>query len=413
MRKSYSQTYIQSQSFGDGESLRRVRTFDSRQLFSDGTLVTPEDIVKYVKYDKDSGMSHLEYPEADFLYHECGIFTPGALVLAVDGSCPGNGTVSAKNSSFGVFFGPDSPLNTYDTITRPSGEKHTNNYSELMAMLHALELLRHHSTIRQWISGHRPLISLRIDVIIITDSKFVHDCLTSWLPYWLRNGFRTAEGKQVVNKDLLLRIHHMIELLSDDLDIQIWHVKRQHNQDADELANRALHTEPIHQAQYTASSSLQHFRYRFMEHAGMMQLVQQYEMFPPQKDFMKMHLDEIIMYLVMGGYDCKFYYEILFGPKYKNDTSYIMYRKLIRVVLYLSLDEPGHCSYPDTVTWRARSMDRYKLSGKNPRPMDKYEALKLQKWCIDNRLFSDGKRLTSLLELIHRTRVEFGLYQWM
>ncbi|TGO62530.1 hypothetical protein BCON_0019g00660 [Botryotinia convoluta] len=390
----------------------RVRTFDPRQLFSDGTLVTPKNIVQYDKY---RGMSYLEYPEADFLYHESGICSPTALVVAVDGACPGNGTTRAERSSFGVFFGPDSPLNTYDTITRPSGEKHTNNYSELMAMLHALELLKHHSGLRKWISEHPMPIhhSFKVDVIIITDSKFVHDCLTLWLPTWLENEFRTVEGKPMVNKDLILRIHHMIELLSNDLNIQLWHVRREHNRDADELAVRALHTQPIYQAQYIDSSSLQHFRSGIIHRTPrIMHLAHEIGIFP-QKSCMEMHLGEIIMYMVMAGKDCGANFKTLFGPEYRSDKLYVMYRKLSRAVLYLSLDEPGHYSYPESVIWIARSTYKYKLAGKNPQPIDTHEARKLRKWCVDNRLFSDGKRLTSLLELIHRTRLEFGLHPWM
>ncbi|KAF7936500.1 uncharacterized protein EAE97_007866 [Botrytis byssoidea] len=386
----------------------RVRTFDTRRLFSDGTPVTPKNIVHYDKY---SGMSYLEYPGADFLYHESEVCSPTALVVAIDGACPGNGTTRAEKSSFGVFFGPDSPLNTYDTITRPSGEKHTNNYSELMAMLHALELLKHHSRLRKWISEHPMPVHhlLKVDVIIITDSKFVHDCLTLWLPTWLENGFRTIEGRPVVNQDLILRIHHMIKLLSEDLNIQLWHVKREHNRDADELANRALRTQPTHQAQYIASSSLQHFRSGIIHRAPrIMHLANEIGIFS-QKNCMEMHLGEIIMSMVMAGKDRGANFETLFGPEYRSDNLYVMYRKLSRTVLYLSLDEPGHHFYPDNFIWTARSTARYQLVGKNPRPFNIYEARKLRKWCIDNRLFSDGKRLTSLLDLIHRTRLEFGL----
>ncbi|TGO31646.1 hypothetical protein BHYA_0457g00020 [Botrytis hyacinthi] len=387
----------------------RVRGFDPR--LSDGTLVTPKD----VQYIKDSGMSYFEYPEANFVYYKSGVYSPRAFVVAVDGACPGNGTTRAKKSSFGVFFGPDSPLNTYDTITRPSGEKHTNNYSELMAILHALELLKHHSGLRNYISDHPLLIhhSFRVDVIIITDSKFVHGCLTSWLPIWLKNGFRTVDGLPVANKDLILRIHHMIELLSDGVDIQVWHVKREHNREADELANRAFHTQPTHQAQYIASSSLQHFRSGIIHRAPRIMHLAHEIGISPQKNCMEMHLGEIIMSMIMAGYDCGEYFRTLFGPEYSSDNLYIMYRKLGRTALYLSLDEPGHCSYPDSVIWKARSTYKFQLVGKHPRPIDKYEAEKLQKWCIDNRFFSDGKRLTSLLELVHRTRVELGLDQWM
>ncbi|KAF7916530.1 hypothetical protein BELL_0130g00010 [Botrytis elliptica] len=383
----------------------RVRAFDPR--LSDGTLVTPKD----VQYNKDSGTSYFEYPEADFVYYETGVYSPRAFVVAVDGACPGNGTTRAERSSFGVFFGPDSPFNTYGTIARPSGEKHTNNYSELMAILHALELLKHHSGLRNYISEHPLLIhhSFRVDVIIITDSKFVHSCLTSWLPIWLKNGFRTVEGNSVANKDLILRIHHMIELLSDNVDIQLWHVGREHNRDADELAVRALRTQTTNQAQDIASSSLQHFRSGIIHRAPrIIHLAHEIGIFP-QNNCMEMNLGDIIMSMVIAGTDHGAHFKTLFGPEYGSDSLYVMYRKLIRAVLYLSLDEPGHYSYPDSVIWMARSTSKYQLAGKHPRPIDTYEARKLRKWCIDNRLFSDGKHLTSLLELIHTFRLEFGL----
>ncbi|KAF7916619.1 uncharacterized protein EAE98_010628 [Botrytis deweyae] len=377
----------------------RVRAFDPR--LSDGTLVTPKD----VQYNKDSGTSYFEYPEADFVSHETGVYSPRAFVVAVD----------------------DSPLNTYGTIARPSGEKHTNNYSELMAILHALELLKHHSGLRNYISEHPLLIhhSFRVDVIIITDSKFVHSCLTSWLPIWLKNGFRTVEGNSVANKDLILRIHHMIELLSDNVDIQLWHVGREHNRDADELAVRALRTQTTNQvqdiassslrtqttnqAQDIASSSLQHFRSGIIHRAPrMIHLAHEIGIFP-QNNCMEMGLGGIIMSMVLAGKDRGANFKTLFGPEYRSDSLYVMYRKLGRAVLYLSLDEPGHYSYPDSVIWTARSTSMYQFAGKHPRPIDTYEARKLREWCIDSRLFSDGKLLTLLLELIHTIRLTFGL----
>ncbi|TGO80830.1 hypothetical protein BPOR_1660g00010 [Botrytis porri] len=280
-----------------------------------------------------------------------------------------------------------------------------------MAMLRALELLKHHSELREWISDQPMSIyhSFKVEVIIITDSKFVHDCLTSWLPIWLKNGFRTVEGKPVANQDLILRIHHMIGLLSGDLNIQLWHVRREQNRDANALAVRALHTQPIYQAQHIASSSLDHFRSGIiLRTPRILHLAHEIGIFP-QKDCLEMHLGEIIMSMVMAGKDCGANFKILFGPEYRSDVSYIMYRKLSRAVLYLSLDESGHYSYPDNFIWTARSTLKYKLLGKRLRPFDAHEAGKLRKWCIDNRLFSDGKRLTSLLELIYRIRLEFGL----
>jgi ribonuclease HI len=39
-------------------------------------------------------------------------------------------------------------------------------------------------------------------VILSTDSRYVMDGLTKWLPGWLRNGWRTASKQPVKNADL-------------------------------------------------------------------------------------------------------------------------------------------------------------------------------------------------------------------
>ena len=61
----------------------------------------------------------------------------------------------------------------------------TNNRMELMAAIRALEALSKPST-----------------VILHTDSKYVMDGITQWLPRWKRNGWKTADKKPVKNEDL-------------------------------------------------------------------------------------------------------------------------------------------------------------------------------------------------------------------
>jgi ribonuclease HI len=61
----------------------------------------------------------------------------------------------------------------------------TNNRMELMAAIRALEALTKPST-----------------VVIHTDSKYVMDGITQWLPRWKKNGWKTADKKPVKNEDL-------------------------------------------------------------------------------------------------------------------------------------------------------------------------------------------------------------------
>jgi ribonuclease HI len=66
------------------------------------------------------------------------------------------------------------------------GEKATtNNRMELMAAIGALEALKKPSA-----------------VTIHTDSRYVMDGATKWLPRWKVNGWRTADKKPVKNDDL-------------------------------------------------------------------------------------------------------------------------------------------------------------------------------------------------------------------
>lgn len=68
------------------------------------------------------------------------------------------------------------------------GWKHaTNNQAELKAVLEFLRATAH----------------LDDDLRIICDSQYVIKCLTEWMPGWKRKGWRKADGKPVLNRDLL------------------------------------------------------------------------------------------------------------------------------------------------------------------------------------------------------------------
>lgn len=66
----------------------------------------------------------------------------------------------------------------------------TNNRMELMAAIMALETLAEACT-----------------VVLHTDSQYVRQGITEWMPNWVRRNWRTAGGAAVKNRDLWERLH--------------------------------------------------------------------------------------------------------------------------------------------------------------------------------------------------------------
>ena len=104
------------------------------------------------------------------------------------------------------------------------GERETtNNRMELMAVIRALEALK------------RPVAAT-----LTTDSRYVRDGITQWLPAWKARGWRTAGKKPVKNDDLWRRLDAAAAAHKVD-----WHWVRGHaghpeNERADALARRGL-----------------------------------------------------------------------------------------------------------------------------------------------------------------------------
>lgn len=99
----------------------------------------------------------------------------------------------------------------------------TNNRMELLAAISGLGALKR-----------------RCEVDLYTDSKYVLQGITEWLPNWKAKGWRTAARKPVRNQDLW----EQLDLAGGSQHV-IWHWVRGHsgnagNELADELANRAI-----------------------------------------------------------------------------------------------------------------------------------------------------------------------------
>ena len=108
--------------------------------------------------------------------------------------------------------------------TLNGGEPHaTNNRTELMAAIKALQALKQSS-----------------QVDLYTDSQYVRKGITEWLVNWKRRGWRTAAKKPVKNEDLWRLLDEAVSRHQ-----VAWHWVKGHsghpgNERADELANEGI-----------------------------------------------------------------------------------------------------------------------------------------------------------------------------
>lgn len=140
---------------------------------------------------------------------------PGEVVIYTDGACRGN----PGPGGWGVLM----RYGEHERELRGGEPDTTNNRMELTAAIEALATLTRRSRVR-----------------LVTDSTYVKDGITRWLPAWKKRDWRTAANKPVKNADLWKRL----EAVAERHDVR-WEWVRGHtgdagNEAADRLANEAI-----------------------------------------------------------------------------------------------------------------------------------------------------------------------------
>ena len=135
--------------------------------------------------------------------------------IYTDGACSGN----PGPGGWGVLIEIDSKNRELS-----GGDKETtNNRMELMAAIKALEE-----------------IDKDYQITLYTDSNYVKDGITSWISNWKKNNWKTANKKDVKNKELWIRLD---EAIKDKNISWVWvkgHAGNAGNEQADYLARSAL-----------------------------------------------------------------------------------------------------------------------------------------------------------------------------
>jgi len=139
----------------------------------------------------------------------------GAVEIFTDGACSGN----PGPGGWGVLLryeGVEKELSGFEAET-------TNNRMELMAAIVALEHLKRGVT-----------------AVVHTDSRYVHDGITEWLPRWKTRGWKTADKKPVKNVDLWRRLEAALECHDVAWRWIRGHAGHAENERADALARAAI-----------------------------------------------------------------------------------------------------------------------------------------------------------------------------
>jgi ribonuclease HI len=135
--------------------------------------------------------------------------------MFTDGACKGN----PGPGGWGVLL----RYQNHEKTLSGAEIQTTNNRMELTAVIHGLAALKE---------------SCNVD--IVTDSQYVKNGLTLWMPKWKQNAWRNSTNKTVKNLDLWQRLDEEVKRHKVK-----WHWVKGHsghpeNERADELARKAI-----------------------------------------------------------------------------------------------------------------------------------------------------------------------------
>jgi ribonuclease HI len=138
-------------------------------------------------------------------------FNNNTSYIFTDGGC----IVNKKKAAFSSVFFNESPVSfklpeinssILSNLSFNNGsfsslftQHATNNYAELYSIYFSLQIINLNKDL------------FKENIILYSDSMYSIKCLTTWSKNWLKNGFKTASGKDVLNKDLIISILELLK----------------------------------------------------------------------------------------------------------------------------------------------------------------------------------------------------------
>lgn len=105
------------------------------------------------------------------------------------------------------------------------GDNGTNNQTELRAPIEALKFI---SARKDLAEGNQ--------IDIYADSKYVINGVNSWILNWVKNGWKTANKKPVLNRELWMELHELNQYFKPTWHYVAGHSGHKENDRVDEIA---------------------------------------------------------------------------------------------------------------------------------------------------------------------------------
>jgi ribonuclease HI len=152
--------------------------------------------------------------------------------IYADGGCRGNGHPWAIGAAAIAFKSQTGTYYNSWTLSLPSDPPPTNQRAEITAIILALE---------QALERYEELnTNPWLDVTIYSDSKYVVNCMTDFIYKWTGNGWTTAAGYEVANRDLLEKASDLDDRLREEGDVTYVWIPREENEHVDTLCNEDM-----------------------------------------------------------------------------------------------------------------------------------------------------------------------------
>lgn len=150
--------------------------------------------------------------------------------IFTDGGTWGNGKADSRGS-YAVYIPPFDGLPEVKIMDRYYGTPVTNNRCELAAILMALKFIVTNASI---FSGKH--------IRLYSDSEYSIKSLTQYIGAWKRNGWRKADGKPVMNTDMIREIDELIQIISRTIVevLEFIHVRSHQSEPSDKKSEKWL-----------------------------------------------------------------------------------------------------------------------------------------------------------------------------
>lgn len=143
------------------------------------------------------------------------------IIIFTDGSALNNQQKGKRKGGVGVFFGKNDNRNISSPLKETSSIKVTNQVTELLACVMALETLLSSQIIKSK------------KITIYTDSIYIVNMMSDWIKKWVKNEWRKSDGKLVDNIELIKKLY----FLSMNIGVKFKHVKSHQKEPSEDSAD--------------------------------------------------------------------------------------------------------------------------------------------------------------------------------